>query len=132
MIRVEDPRINIPFGSLQGLPLYWKHVLDDLIQRLPLLSCRRLIESHQSPVHLALREVSAQVAGYPELRARELRAGVMSLVDFVGVIELAVVFGLPVLVVSCGMSIEIAHAEVGTTACFDGGGIDRPIRRWRE
>src|SRR5437868_4096956 len=53
----------------------------------------------------------------------------MALVHFVGVVELAVVFRLPVLMVSCGMSIEIAHAEVWTTACLDCGGVDRPICR---
>src|SRR5438445_1159217 len=53
----------------------------------------------------------------------------MALVHFVGVVELAVVFRLPVLMVSCGMSIEIADAEVWTTACLDCGGVDRPICR---
>jgi len=79
---------------------------------------------------LALGEVTAEVAGDPELGVGEVGRAVVSFVDFVRVVELAVVLRLPVLMVSCGMSIEITHAEMGTAACLDCGSVDRPIR-WR-
>jgi hypothetical protein len=53
----------------------------------------------------------------------------MSLVHFVSIVELAEVFRLSVFVMSCWMRVEIAHAEVRTTAGLDCGCIDRPIRR---
>src|ERR1039458_1267873 len=51
----------------------------------------------------------------------------MSLIDFVRVVELAKVFGLATLVVSCWMCVEIAHAEVWTAARLNRSGVNRPV-----
>ena len=71
----------------------------DLAQRLALFRGCGFIKRKQGPVHLALRKVGAQVARDPELAAGKVRARVMAFVDFVGVIELAIVFCFAVLVV---------------------------------
>src|SRR5580658_1402706 len=51
----------------------------------------------------------------------------MPLVDFVSVVELAKVFRLAVVVMSRGMGVEIAHAEMWTAARLNCGGVDRPV-----
>ena len=51
----------------------------------------------------------------------------MSLIDFLRVVELAKVFGLATLVVSCWMRVEIAHAEVWTAARLNCSGVNRPV-----
>ena len=85
------------------------------------------IESRNDPIHLALREVAAKIAAEPDLGACEIGVAVMSLIDFVCVVELAKVFGLAILVVSCWMCVEIAHAEVWTAARLNRSGVNRPV-----
>jgi len=106
-------------------------VPDDISERLPLVGGCGFIEGDDGPVHLPLREVAAQVAVDPELGASEIDAAVMSLVDFVSVVELAEVFRLAVFVVNCRMCVEIADAEVWTAARLNGRGVDRPVRSRR-
>src|ERR1051326_3658802 len=51
----------------------------------------------------------------------------MAFVDFVCIVELAVGVCLSVIVVPCRMIVEVAHAELRTTAGFNRGGVDCPI-----
>src|SRR6185437_1622611 len=51
----------------------------------------------------------------------------MSLVYFVSVIELAVVFCFPIIMVHCRMRVEVTHTEMRATACLDGRGVHRPV-----
>src|SRR5579859_1715409 len=100
-------------------------------QRLSLFGRRAFVKRSQHPIHLPLRKISSQIATQPELGPRKVCAAVMPLVHFVRVVELAIVFRLPVFMVSRGMRIEIAYAEVWTTACLDRSRVDRPVRARR-
>src|SRR5439155_13968494 len=80
----------------------------------------------------ALREVGAEVAGDPELRARQARGAVIALVHFVRVVELAVV-PFRVAGVKAGvarvygrLAVEVALAEHRATARLDDRGVHRP------
>ena len=100
---------------------------DDVAQSLALVWGGGFVERGYDPVHLALGEVAAEVAGEPELGPGQVGRAVVSLVDLVGVVELAIVFSFPALMVSCGMSIEITYAKVWTTARLDCCSVDRPV-----
>ena len=75
-------------------------------KRLSLFSSRAFVESRDNPIHLALREVAAQIAAQPHLGAGEIDVAVMSLIDFVRVVELAKVFGVATLVVAAGCALK--------------------------
>jgi len=51
----------------------------------------------------------------------------MAVVDLVDIVELAVMLRLSVIVMRCCMSVEIAHAEMGTATGLDGRCVDRPF-----
>src|SRR5580658_512542 len=104
---------------------------DNFPERLPLFGGSAFVERHQSPIHLPLRKVTAQIPIDPELGPSKINVAVVSLVHFVSIVELAKVFRLAVFVMSCRMRVEIAHAEVRTATRLDCGCIDRPIRRRR-
>src|SRR6185369_6569961 len=127
LVFVKGPSVDIALGCLERFPFHGKDMAEDNAQGLPLVWSRSLVEGDQGPIHLSLREVSAQIAGDPELGAIERGLAVMSLVDFVSVVEFAVVFGFAMLVVCRRLRIEVAHTEVWTTAGFNRGSIDRPI-----
>src|SRR5258706_7927679 len=131
LVLVERPCVDAAFGGLERFPLYWKNVSQDFTEGLALFCRCTFVEYDQSPLHLALGEVATQIAGDPELAASETGSAVVTGVDFVGVVELAVVFHFPVVMVSRGMRVEITHAEVWTAACFDCSGVDGPARRRR-
>src|SRR5579859_122971 len=127
LVFVEGPGINVTLGGLERFPLDRKNVPDDLAQGLPLRRCRGLIKRDEGPVHLPLGEIAAQIAVNPELGAGEISGPEMPFVDFIGIVELAVVVSLAVVVMRGRMGVEIAHAEVWTTAGFNRGGVDCPV-----
>src|ERR1700677_3068777 len=102
---------------------------DNFAERLSLLGGGCFIERHLRPIHLSLREVTTQIPIDPELRARQIDSAIISLVHFVGIVELAEVFRFAVFVMSCRMRVEIAYTEVRTATGLDCGCIDRPIHR---
>src|ERR1700722_8532496 len=128
LILVESPGINVALAGLKRFPLYGKHVPQNVTQSLALFRRRAFVEYNQSPLHLTLGEIAAQIARNPELGAGKVRCAVMTLVDLVGVVEFAEVFSFAALVVRRRVRVEIAHAEVWTAASLDSGGIDGPVR----
>src|SRR5580692_4721785 len=102
---------------------------DDFPEPLPLFGGSPFIDRPLRPLHLSLREITAEISIDPELGPRQINVAVVSLIHLVSVVELAEVFHLAVFVMRCRMRVEIAHAEVRTAACLDCGCIDRPIRR---
>jgi hypothetical protein len=98
-------------------------------ESLTLLRRGCFIKRDQSPVHLTLGKIATQIAGDPELGASEAGVAVVTLVDFVSIVELAVVFHFAVFVVHGRVRVEIAHAEVWTAAGLNRGGVDRPVGR---
>jgi len=78
-----------------------------------------LSKRDQRPIHLALREVAAQITRDPELSAFQADVAVMTMIDLVGIVELAVMLGLSMIVVCGRMSVEVADAEVRTATGFE-------------
>src|SRR5450759_4118138 len=127
LVLVESPGVVIALGDLKRFPLHRKNVAQNVAQGLPLFRSCGFIKRDQRPFHLALGEISTQVSSDPELGSGEIGIAVMALIDFISVIELAVVFSLALLVMRGGMRVEIADAEMWTAACLDCGRIDRPV-----
>src|SRR5205085_12037034 len=114
---------------LEEFPLHWQDMSQDVTQSFARLLCYGFVKRDQSPVHLPLGEIATQIAGEPGLGAGQAGGTIVTLIDFVGIVELAVMFGFAVLVVRSRVRVEIAYAEVRTAAGLNRSGVDRPIRR---
>jgi len=73
-----------------------------------------------------LGEIATQVSGDPELGSRKASICVVALVNFIGVIELTVMFSLAVLGVRRRVRTEVTDAEVWTDTSFNGRSVESP------
>ena len=122
------PGVDDGFRGAVGVPGDREEVTDDVLDAGALGGSQGLVEVEHVPIHVTLREVSAQVVDQPELGSGQRGRAVVALVDPVGKVGAAVVGLLAaVIVMACRLGVEVALAEHRATARLDGRAVHLPV-----